>query len=278
MEQLLALLGLAGGGALTGSAYNRLGNIGAQAKQAATTLAGQIGPMTQFRPFTVTSATGGQFGVTGGEDGTAATMTLSEPEAALQSSLFGGAGQFFSNAMQDTAGREQDIYDRIRATQMQEEQTQRQALEERLAAQGRLGVRTGMFGGTPEQLAMERAQAQSRNQATLMAMQQAQQEQAQQAALGQQFLGGAYVPQAQLLNVQQASQLYPQLQQQAQLYGAGQYGETMMTGIEAQLIAEQARANLIGGLGTGLLGGLFNPVGSEDSGFSIPFLDLLGGE
>jgi len=265
-----------GGGLLTKEAINRLGELGGEAKQEAFDLAAQIQPMTQFRPFTVTSATGGQFGVTGGEDGTAVTMTLSPEEQALQQNLFGGAGQFFGQAMQDTAGREQDIYDRIRATQMQEEGMQRQALEERLAAQGRLGVRTGMFGGTPEQLAMERAQAQSRNQATLMAMQQAQQEQAQQAALGQQFLGGAYVPQAQMLNVQQASQLYPQLQQQAQLFGAGQFGETMMSGIEAQLLAEQAQANLLGGLGSGLLGGLFTPVATKEGGATNVLTTLLG--
>ena len=85
--------------------------------------------------------------------------------------------------------REQEVYDRIRATKLGEEERQRLALEERLAGQGRLGVRTAMFGGTPEQLALSQAQEQAQNQATLMAMQQAQQEQAQQASLGAQFAG-----------------------------------------------------------------------------------------
>jgi len=269
-EILGPLLGIgatgAAGGLLAKLASDKLSGVGEAAKKEATALAGQVGGMTQFRPFTVTSATGGQFGVRGGPDGTQVDLRLGDREAALQQNLLGGAQDFFTQAQQSTAGREQDIYNRIRATQMQDEEMQRQALEERLAAQGRLGVRTGMFGGTPEQLAMERAQAQSRNQATLMAMQQAQQEQAQQAALGQQFLGGAYVPQAQMLNVQQASQLYPQLQQQAQLFGAGQFGETMMSGIEAQLLAEQAQANLYGQLGAGLLSGLFTPVAQEGGG------------
>ena len=62
---LLSLLGLGGlGAAGVGTAYNKLEGIGKQAKQEATTLANQIMPMTQFRPFTVTAATGGQFGVT----------------------------------------------------------------------------------------------------------------------------------------------------------------------------------------------------------------------
>jgi len=278
-EILGPLLGLGAtgvaGGLLTKLASDRLSDIGAQAKAEATGLAGQVGGMTQFRPFTVTSATGGQYGVTGGPDGTQVSLRLGDREAALQQGLLGGAQDFFTQAQQSTAGREQDIYNRIRATQMQDEEMQRQALEERLAAQGRLGVRTSMFGGTPEQLAMEKAQGASRNQATLMAMQQAQQEQAQQAALGQQFLGGAYIPQAQMLNVQQASQLYPQLQQQAQLFGAGQYGETMMSGIEAQLLAEQAQANLYGQLGTGLLSGLFTPVAQQNGGATNVLTTIL---
>lgn len=278
MEKLLALLGLGGGvagGFLTKDAIDRLSNLGAQSKQEAFDLAQELQGMTEFQPFSVTSATGGQFGVTQGEDGLSVNMQVSPEEQALQQSLFGGAGQFFQNAMQDTAQREQDIYQRIRAAQSPEEQRQQLALEERLAAQGRGGVRTNMFGGTPEQLAMAKAQSEARNTAMLGAMQQAQMEQAQQAALGQQYLGASYVPQAQLLNVQQASQLYPQLAQQQQQFGTGLYGETMMTGIEAQLLAEQAQANLLGGLGSSLIGGLFTPVAGQD-GASNLFTTIAG--
>jgi len=304
--EIFGALGLgAGGGFLTKAAYDRLTGLGEQAKTEATGLAGEIMPMTQFKPFTVTSATGGQFGVGAGGD---VSMTLSPQERAIQNMMMTGAqqtlgatpfgqqmgrdaaqqafglgGQFMEQSGMPTADRESAIYERIRAAQSPEEQRQQLALEERLAQQGRLGVRTGMFGGTPEQLAMSKAQAEAQNTAMLQAMQQAQREQAQQAQLGQTYtglggqmrqqdlaqqmgqqqlgmgmLGGAYMPQAQLLNVQQASQLYPQLQQQAQLFGAGQYGETMMTGIEAQLLAEQKAADLIGGIGSTLLGGLFS--------------------
>ena len=98
-----------------------------------------------------------------------------------------------------------------------------------------------------------------------------------QQQLGLGALSGAYLPQAQMLNVQQASQLYPQMQQQAQLFGTGQYGETMMSGLEARLIAEQARANLLGGIGTGLLGGMLSPVGDKESGYSLPIQDIIEG-
>jgi hypothetical protein len=250
---------------------------------------------------------------------------LSQQEAAAQQA-FGLGGQFMGQAGMPMDAREQAVYDRIRATQLGEEERQRLALEERLFSQGRGGVRTAMFGGTPEQLALAKAQESAQNQASLMALQQAQAEQAQQAALGAQYaglgsglagqrqaletaqqmqalqaltggmglltggmglqqaqqqlglgaLGGAYVPQAQLINAIQATSLFPQLQQQAQLFGTGQYGETMMTGIESQLIAEQAAANLLGGLGSGILGGMFSPVKTGEGLVGSLFSTLFG--
>jgi hypothetical protein len=80
----------------------------------------------------------------------------------------------------------------------------------------------------------------------------------QQRGLG--ALGGAYLPQAQLLNVQQAAQLFPQLAQRGQLYGAGLFGEAAMGGLEALLGAGLGQANLMGQLGTGLLTGLATPT------------------
>jgi len=59
------------------------------------------------------------------------------------------------------------------------------------------------------------------------------------------------------------------LQQQAQLQGAGLFGEATMSGLEAQLIAEQARANLLGQTGTGLLSGALSPRSSSPDPASI---------
>ena len=386
-----------GGGLLTKGAYDRLESIGEQSLSGFTTDSGERVPgaiqlaaeglgLSQFRPFTVTTATGGQFGVTPQVDpasgvvtGLGTQMQLSPEEQALQQRLIGQAttglsvpggargaydatsagqalmgrgreqlqqdpygilnqqllaqraanlgGMFMGQVEAPLAGREADIYDRIRATQMPEEERQRLALEERLAGQGRLGVQTAMYGGTPEQFAMAQAQEEAQNRASLAAIQQAQAEQAQQGALGAQFAGlgsnlalaegtmrdaqqqralqsltagqgmfagglglqqaqqqlglgalsGAYLPQAQLLNVQQASQIYPQMQQQAQLFGTGQYGETMMSGLEARLIAEQARANLLGGVGTGLLSGLTTPVQQQGGGVTTLLGQILSG-
>jgi hypothetical protein len=240
---------------LAKEAYDRLGTLGERAYTSSEDIADAGLTQTQFQPFTVTSTTGGMFGYdpqTG-----AVNMNVSPEEQALQQSLFGGAQGFFNQAQVPTGQREQDVYQRIRATQQPEEQRQQLMLEERLANQGRLGVRSNLFGGTPEQLAMSKAQGEAQNQAMLMAMQQAQQEQMQQAQLGQSMLGASYMPQAQLLAAQQASQLFPQLQQRGQLAGAGLFGEASMGGIEALLGSGVGQANLMGTIASGLLSGAF---------------------
>jgi len=259
------------GGLLTGEAYNRLSDVGKQARTGAEALAAQQMEQTQFRPFTVTTATGADLGTqVTPEGGFETTMGLSPEEQMLQQQLLGGAGGFFGQAVQPRESREQAIFERMRRAQRPEEERQRLALEERLSAQGRLGTSSAAYGGaTPEMLAMATAQEEGRNRAMLGAMQQAQSEQMQQAQLGQTFLGSGYLPQQQLMAATQPAQQLAALQQQAQLQGAGLFGEATMSGLEAQLVAEQARANLLGQTGAGLLQGALTP--------SQPGLgDLLG--
>ena len=206
-------------------------------------------------------------------------MTLSPQEQAMQQQLLSGAGGFFGQAVQPTQAREQAIFERMRAAQRPEEERQRLALEERLAGQGRLGVSSAAYGGaTPEMLAMATAQEEARNRSMLGAMQQAQAEQMQQAGLGQQFLGSGYIPQSQLLAAAQPGIQQQQLAQQAQQFGTGLFGETMMSGLEARLLAEQARANLLGGVGSNILAGMFTPQVNKAGDVTSPggFGDLGG--
>jgi len=266
------------GGLLTGEAYGRLSDIGKQARTGAETLATQQMEQTQFRPFTVTTATGADLGTqVTPSGGIETTMGLSPEELALQTQLLGGAGGFFGQAVQPREAREQAIFERMRTTQRPEEERQRLALEERLAGQGRLGVSSAAYGGaTPEMLAMATAQEEGRNRAMLGAMQQAQAEQMQQAALGQQFLGAGYLPQQQLMAATQPAQQLAALQQQAQLQGAGLFGEATMSGLEAQLVAEQARANLLGQTGAGLLQGALTPRSTGNSDLISTLGSLFG--
>ncbi len=217
-------------------------------------------------------------------DGLQIGMELSPEERALQQQLLGGAGGFFGQAAQPTVDREQAIFERMRAAQRPEEERQRLALEERLAAQGRLGASSAAYGGaTPELLALSSAEREARDRSMLTAMQQAQAEQAQQAALGQQFLGAGYLPQQQLIAALQPSLIQQELAQQAQQFGTGLFGETALSGIEAQLLQEQARANLLGGIGSNLITGLMNqqraaaaqPSGGGSSGLGGLFGEIV---
>lgn len=213
------------------------------------------------------------------------SLLVQDPAGAAQMRTIGKNAltrgqQLLANIPGGTGDREAAVYNRIRATQLPEEERQRLALEERLANQGRLGVQTAMFGGTPEQLALAKAQEEAQNQASLMAIQQAQQERMQQAALAEQVLGlgsglfsgqlglqqaqqgmglsglgAAYLPQAQALDMFQQGLAASELAQRGQLAGASMFGEAKMSGLEALLGSGLGQANLIGAAGTGLLGG-----------------------
>jgi hypothetical protein len=134
--------------------------------------AGQYGQPTGFEGLTQAGLQGAQQQIGGAQ----------QPQDlnALRSGFGNMANQGMGALGQSTAGREQDVYNSIRATQTPDEYRQRLALEERLFSQGRSGVSTDAYGGTPEQLAMAKAQAEAQNTASLMARQQAQAEQAQQ--------------------------------------------------------------------------------------------------
>jgi len=270
----------AGGLALGAKGYEELGEIGQRGYEELASgyttesgeyvpgLADKLSGMLEFQPYTVTSATGGQFGMTRDPDTGQMTYQLatSPEEQALQQQQLERAETLFGRAMADPSAREQEVLGRMEDLASPERQRQRLALEQRLAAQGRLGTRTGMFGGTPEALALERGIAEAQNKAALDAMQFTAQEQQRQAQMGSGMLAAGYVPQAQLLNALQPGMTAAERQRQAMSEQAGAYGETYTSGLQALLQSGLGQANLAGTLGTGiaeqgvkgLLGGLFS--------------------
>lgn len=158
-------------------------------------LIGEIGRQSTFRPFTVTTPTGSRATIQ--ETGGLATM-LSPTEQALQQRMLGFGSEAFGflgdpaqreeeqasiigMLTQDPtqrAAREQEIMGNLTALQAPQQERQRLALEERLFGQGRTGVQTSMFGGTPEQLALEKAIQEQQASSALTAMEQARSEQA----------------------------------------------------------------------------------------------------
>ena len=263
-----AALGLGTAGlALAEKGYSDIGDIGREAFEGLSGeegLAQELRGMMEFQPYTVTSATGGQFGMM--QDPATGQMTYqlaaSPEEQALQQQALTDASMFFGQAAAPIAQREQDVYNRMRSVMSPEEERQRLALEQRMAAQGRSGVRTAQFGGTPEQLALAKAQEESRNSAMLNAMQFAGQEQQRQSQLGTGMLAAGYVPQAQLLNALQPGMSASERQRQAMSEQAKSYGQTYTTGLEALLQSGLGQANLAGGFGSSIassaLGGLFS--------------------
>jgi len=300
-----------------GNLYENIGATGQQAQQFASQLASELPGMTAFKPFTVTSGTSQvQATPEGGFNIGLSPQALANQQALqAQANYYIGqpvqglsqlgalgtqtgdlASQFLSQAGMSTAGQEQDVYNRIRAMQSPEEQRQRMALEERLFNQGRGGVSTNLYGGTPEQLAMAKAQAEAQNQASLMAMQQAQAQQLQQADLGQRFgtlsgqlagtgmglqqaqqqlglgaLGASYLPEQQALGMLSAAAPYASIADIARRQGAGLYGETAMSGMDALMAGQLGQAGLIGGIVPGVVQGLGNVAAAGIEGLFNKF-------
>ena len=233
---------------ITGAGYanqlSRLGDFGTRAQTGAERIGQQAAEATRFVPFTVTGTTGAGVGTT--PEGST-MMNLSPQEQALQNQLFGGAGQFLGQAQAPIAQTEQDIFNRMYAMSAPERQRQQLGLEERLAAQGRLGTSSAAYGGaTPEQMAMATAQEEQMNQMSLAARQQALAEQQQYANLGQGMLGSAYIPQSSLLNTLQAGMGVAGMSDTARRQAAMLQSEGQMAGLDAALQAELARGNLTG--------------------------------
>jgi hypothetical protein len=264
----LALLGLGGGAGLLSESYKDLGKLGREAFQRfgegytdpdtgefTPGLAGELTGMLEFQPYTVTTATGGQFGMT--TDPTTGQTTyqldMSPDEQALQQELLKQATSFYGQAATPSEELEQDVLGRMRELRAPAEEQARAELEQRLAAQGRLGTRTAMFGGTPEQLAIAKAEQQRESEDILRAMEFARADQDRQAKLGAGMLEASYLPQGQLLAALQPGMTTAERQRQALSEQAQTYGETYASAINALLSAGMGQADIIGNVGSGLV-------------------------
>jgi len=109
-----------------------------------------------------------------------------------QQELLSRADTAFGQAFGDSSQAQADIYSQLRAAQQPEEERERLALEERMLAQGRLGVSSSAYGGSsPELLAQAKALEEARASASLTARQQANKEQQQAYERGLGLLGEA---------------------------------------------------------------------------------------
>ena len=226
------LSGLAGGNQSNAVAGLISAGIGyQQAKEAADALL-QQGQISQQQYNALASNIQGQYNNLATQTG----QQLGEfTPYGITTNLFGTSGQNIQNAAMQAAQQSfnqagltnvdqlsQDYYNKLAALSAPEQQRQRLATEERLRAQGRLGVSGSAYGGTsPELLAQEQAIAQQQLQREL---------QSRQAALGER---GTLLSQG-----------------TAALQPAVQLGTTAQQAAQQQFASNLARQNLLTNLQT----------------------------
>lgn len=240
-----------------------------------------------FKPYTVTSSTGSF--ATGPEG---ATSTLSPEMQQYMQKLQEGAGMFYNRSLMDTGARANEITAQMEAAQAPQRERDRLALEERLLGQGRLGVRTAQYGGSPEQFALAKAVEEQRAMNALNARQQAMSEQLQNFNIGQGMFGLSFLPQQQNIAASQAGVPFAELLNRANLQRGITTGELGAAGLAAQTqtnqMANALRLAQLQGLsdmflgsqqsGAGLLSGLFSSKGSGVSDADLSrYLDMLKG-
>ena len=258
--------------ALIGGLFGGGGGGGQQISQEAVNRARQLGPMSSFRPYTVTSS----MGQTGYNPMTGQTYSMMTPayQDVLNQSLAGAGGIAGQLAGFDTSARAGELFEEQAALLRPEFQRQATDLQSTLFGSGRLGLRLagesqglGTDSGMvqPDALGLGRQQQQTLAQLAAGTRQQALDE-------GQQLAGMATSLLNMGLGVNQA---------EAQLIGMGVDAETARAAAQyaagnlelspygaATTSADTAATNrmgLFGGVSAGLLSNpsLFNPGGSN---------------
>lgn len=211
---------------------------GQTASTAANTLGTTLAAGAQFKPFTVTTGLStATTDPTGGYN-----LTLSPEQQFYQNELFGTAAGLLQSATQNDATREQQIFNRLQAMTSPGQERERLALENRLFNQGRGGVSTAAYGGTPEQLAMAKAIEEQRSANVFGAMQQSMAEQAQKANIGSGLFQLGYLPQQQAIAAMTPAINISDIAGAGQRAGIQAQGLLGQAGIEALINANNAAA------------------------------------
>jgi len=233
--------GLLGQGATTAAQYEMLesakrdaAQIPGQIMQGMETVSGMARPYTEFKPFTVTSPTGATSTV--GPQGM--TSNLSAQQQQLVDSLQQQAATQAGMIGQVTP---EQLMSQMQALRAPEQERAQLGLENRLAAQGRLGLQTAAYGGAPEQLAMQKAIQEQQSADALGAISQARQLQGMDIQNLTGMLGAAGIPQQQLTAAMQPSltgMTMAQQPAQLQAQAISNLGQQQLAGIPSAMNAE----------------------------------------
>jgi hypothetical protein len=251
------------------------------AGQAALATGEQIGQtgaeLAGFKPYTVTSALA--TGATTPEGGL--DLTLSPEEQARQAQYLGQAQGLFGGVGQDVAAGSQALYEQIRAAQRPEEERERMRMQEGLFASGRGGISSAAYGGTPEQLAFEKARNEAMLNAQIAARTQFGTEQDRLLTQAQGLQTAGYNPQRQAIDLFGAAATPADIAGAGRRQGASVYGQSAIQGLEGMMQGEQLANELRQQQIQAMLGGV---TGSRDpltgdlaGGLFGQALDFFGG-
>ena len=271
-DQISGVTSMAGSAALANQGIQEARAAGTAQQTALSDLANKYQSDIQFKPYTVTGATGSSTFAPGG-----GSSTLSPQLQALMNQLLQSSGGMFSGAAQPIDQRAMDVTAQLEAASAPSRQREQLAMEQRLFNQGRGGLQTAQYGGAPEQFAFAKALEEQRAQNALTGRTQAMNEQQQQFNLGQGLFSSAFMPQQQQNLQTQVSTPFAELISRAQSQGAVTGGELAAQGTQARIAGETQANNLRQTQLQGLLNSLNAPSAGGGSFFGNLLSSIFGG-
>jgi hypothetical protein len=227
------LVGAGGLGYITEKGIDQARQLPSDLATAAEGIGARVGQAAEFRPYSVTTGAGGaQF------DSSGMTQTLGADAQATVDALMQQASQ--QAGMIGSVTPEQ-LMSQMTALRQPEQERAQLGLENRLAAQGRLGVQTDAYGGTPEQLAMQKAIQEQQSADALASIQGARQLQGMDIQNLTGMLGAAGIPQQQLTAAMQPAMTGLGLAQnpaQLQAQAIANLGQQQLQAIPSAMNAE----------------------------------------
>jgi len=260
------LLGGAGIAAITQEGISQARGLPGQLSSAANRIAGDVGTASEFRPYSVTTGAGGS-----NFTGSGMTQTLDPQSQQLVDSLRQQSSQ---QAGMLGGMSPEGLMQQMSALRAPEQARQQQQLDNRLNAQGRLGIQTDAYGGTPEQFAMQKAMQEQQSADALASLQGSRQLQGMDIQNLSGMLGVAGMPQQQLTAAMQPGMTGLQVAQApAMLEGQtiANLGQQQLQGIPASINAEallrqaqmEGLINILGLSGGGAEGGVGGNTGGQ---------------
>jgi hypothetical protein len=207
---------------------------------------------TQFQPWSIKSG----LGSAGTDPNGNMSLSLSPAQQQIQSTLMGGGTNLMDVAQQaamDPSGREAEIYERIRAMQRPGEERGYNQMNQAAQRQGRTGMGTSEYGGSPEQMAFAQAQAEARNTAGYQSMGEAQNQIGNQFKWGSGMLDQGYTGQRELRKQGALGLEGAGMAQDAQMNNASLWTQLGLGGMTADTNMANVQGNAFGNMMTAMM-------------------------